>query len=83
MSGSGGDDDAERPSVHREMVAGAHLRAGWDALGTMLSAMIVFGLPAWWVSEALGWVWVLPVSLVLGMAAAIGVVWVRYGVRGP
>ena len=76
-------DESRPPSVHGEMVAGAHLREAWDALGTLLSAMLVFGLPAWWASEALGWVWVLPVSLVLGMAAAIGVIWVRYGVHGP
>ena len=77
--------DREEPpaSVHSQMVAGAHLRQGWDALGTMLSAMLVFGLPAWWLSEALGQVWVLPVALVLGMAAAITTIWVRYADRGP
>ena len=42
--------------------------------------MLVFGLPAWWLSEALDWVWVLPVGLVLGMGAGVGAVWVRYGV---
>ena len=78
------ESDESRPrSVHNQMVAGAHLRQGWDALGTLLSAMLVFGLPAWWVSETLGWVWALPVALVLGMAAAIGLIWVRYGVHGP
>ncbi len=71
------------PSLHAQLVSGEHLRQGWDALGTLLSAMLVFGLPAWWASEALGWVWLLPVSLVLGMAAAIAVIWVRYGVHGP
>ena len=77
----GGD---ERPApVHAQMVAGAHLREAWDALGTLLSAMLVFGLPGWWLSEAVDQVWVLPVGLVLGMAAAIGVIWVRYGVHGP
>ncbi|RBY96583.1 hypothetical protein DQ237_08110 [Blastococcus sp. TF02-8] len=74
---------AERDlSVHTQLVAGAHLRQGWDALGTMLSAMLVFGLPAWWLSEAVDQVWVLPVALVLGMAAAIFAVWVRYSDRG-
>jgi hypothetical protein len=28
-------------------------------------------------------VWVIPVGLVLGMAAAITTIWVRYGVHGP
>ncbi|MCZ2859733.1 hypothetical protein [Blastococcus sp. VKM Ac-2987] len=80
----GGDDAAEGPSsVHGQMVAGAHLREGWDALGTMLSAMLVFGLPAWWLSEALDQVWVLPVALVLGMATAIATIWVRYSDPGP
>ena len=69
--------------LHSQMVAGAHLREGWDALGTMLSAMLVFGLPAWWLSEKLGQRWLLPVALVLGMAAAITAIWVRYSDRGP
>ena len=78
------ESDQHRPdSVHHQMVAGAHLREGWDALGTLLSAMLVFGLPAWWLSEALGWRWVLPVALVAGMGAAIAAIWVRYGVHRP
>ena len=76
--------DAERPpSVHTQMVTGEHLRDGFDALARLLSAMLVFGLPSWWLSEAIGQVWVLPVGLVLGMAAAIALIWVRYGVHGP
>ena len=77
-----GEDERPAP-VHQQMVTGAHLRQGYDALATLLSAMLVFGLPAWWLSEALGQVWVLPVALVLGMAAAIATIWVRYGVSGP
>ena len=77
-------DGPEGPApVHHQMVAGAHLREGWDALGTMLSAMLVFGLPAWWLSETLHQVWVLPLALVLGMATAITTIWVRYADRGP
>jgi hypothetical protein len=79
-----GPEDRDGPApVHQQMVTGAHLREGWDALATMLSAMLVFGLPAWWLSEALDQVWVIPVALVLGMAAAITAIWVRYGVGGP
>ncbi|TYP85889.1 hypothetical protein [Blastococcus xanthinilyticus] len=79
-----GDGAGERPApVHTQMVAGAHLRQGWDALGMLLSGMLVFGLPAWWLSEATGQVWILPVALVLGMAAAIYAVWVRYSDPGP
>ena len=77
-----GPGEGERP-LHAQLVSGADLRQGWDALGTMLSAMLVFGLPAWWLSEAVGQVWVIPVGLVLGMAAAITTIWVRYGVSGP
>jgi uncharacterized membrane protein YfcA len=76
-------DETGPRSVHQQLVTGAHLREPWDALGTLLSAMLVFGLPAWWLSEALDWRWVLPVGLVAGMGAAIGVVWVRYGVHRP
>ena len=77
-----GPGEGERP-LHAQLVSGADLRQGWDALGTMLSAMLVFGLPAWWLSEAVGQVWVIPVGLVLGMAAAITTIWVRYGISGP
>lgn len=84
MSGPLADDDETREqSFHGQLLGGAHLRQGWDALATMLSAMLLFGLPAWWLSEALGWVWVLPVGLVLGMTAALGLVWFRYGVPRP
>ena len=79
--GAPGGPEGSSP-VHQQMVSGAHLRQGWDALGTMLSAMLVFGLPAWWISEATGQVWVLPVALVLGMAAAIFAIWVRYSDPG-
>ncbi len=72
-----------QPSVHAQMVTGAHLTEGFDALARLLSAMLVFGLPSWWLSEAIDQVWVLPVGLVLGMAAAIALIWVRYGVHGP
>ena len=76
-------DDERSPSVHSQLVSGPHLREGWDALATLFSAMLVFGLPAWWLSEAIDQVWVLPVALVLGMGAGIAAVWVRYGVHRP
>ena len=83
MTDPGTGEEQPPASVHAQMVTGAHLRQGWDALATMLSAMLVFGLPAWWLSEALGQVWIIPVALVLGMATAITTIWVRYGVSGP
>lgn len=70
-------------SHHAQMVSGAHLREGWDALATLISAMLLFGLPAWWLSSVTGWIALLPVGLVLGMAAAIALVWFRYGVERP
>ncbi len=76
--------DGEPPApLHAQMVTGAHLDQAWHALATMLSAMLVFGLPSWWLSESLDQVWIIPVGLVLGMAAAIATIWVRYGVHGP
>ena len=78
------ESDEHRPaSVHAQMIAGAHLREGWDALATLFSGVLVLGLPAWWLSSALDQVWVLPVGLVLGMGAGIAAVWVRYGVHRP
>ena len=82
MTGPREDAERDEPSVHTQMIAGAHLRQGWDALGMLLSGVLVFGLPAWWVSEKTGQIWVVPVALVLGMAAAIYAVWVRYSDRG-
>jgi hypothetical protein len=83
VTGPDAGDREEPAPVHAQLVSGAHLRQGYDALATLLSAMLVFGLPAWWLSDALDQVWVLPVGLVLGMAAAITAIWVRYGVEGP
>ena len=48
--------------------------------GTMLSAMLVFGLPAWWLSETAGWVGCCPVGLVAGDGRCDRrTIWVRYG----
>jgi hypothetical protein len=76
-------DESRPPSVHTQLVAGAHLRQGWDALATLFSGVLVLGLPAWWLSSAIDQVWVIPVGLVLGMGAGIAAVWVRYGVHRP
>jgi hypothetical protein len=83
VTGPGPGEEQRPESLHGQLVSGAHLRQGWDALGTLLSAMLVFGLPSWWLGEALGQEWIIPVGLVLGMAAAITTIWVRYGVSGP
>jgi hypothetical protein len=80
MTQSDGD---RRKTVHQKIVGGDDLRQGWDALATLLSGVLVFGLPAWWLSEALDQVWILPVALVLGMGAGIAAVWVRYGIHRP
>lgn len=59
------------------------MREGWDALGMMLSGLLVFALPSWWLGTALDQVWILPVGLVSGMAATVTAVWFRYGVHRP
>ncbi len=74
------NEEEQAPSLHAQVVGGAHLREGWDALATMLSAMLLFGLPAWWLGRALGVAWLVGVGLVLGMTAAVLLVWFRYGV---
>jgi hypothetical protein len=76
-------DDDRPASLHSQMVSGAHLREGWDALATLFSGVLVFGLPAWWLSSAVDQVWITPVGLVVGMGAGIAAVWVRYGVHRP
>ena len=76
-------DEDRPPSVHAQLVSGAHLREGWDALATLFSGVLVFGLPAWWLSSAVDQVWILPVGLVAGMGAGIAAAWVRYGVHRP
>ena len=83
MTDPDGGRDEHRPSLHAQLVSGDHLREGMDALARLLAGVLVFGLPAWWLSEAIDQVWVLPVGLVLGMAASIAAIWVRYGVEGP
>lgn len=75
-----GDEDGASPSLHGQLVGGAHLRQGWDALATLLSAMLLFGLPAWWLAGALDQPWVTGAGLVVGMTAAVLLVWFRYGV---
>lgn len=80
---TGGAPQEDSRTAHAQMMSGAHLREGWDALATMLSAMLLFGLPGWWASEVTGWVWVLPVALVLGMGVAVALVWFRYGTQRP
>ena len=47
-----------------------------------LKNLVPGGLP-WWVSESTGHEWVVPVALILGMAAAIYAIWVRYSDQGP
>lgn len=73
-------EEERAPGFHAQLVGGAHLRQGWDALATLLSAVLLFGLPAWWLGEVLGQRWVVGVGLVLGMTAAVLLVWFRYGV---
>ncbi|MGL5856939.1 MAG: hypothetical protein ACRC35_00760 [Angustibacter sp.] len=53
--------------------------AAWNIVATLMSGLLGFGLPAWLVGRVLGWEWLVGVGLLVGMAAALTVVWFRYG----
>jgi ATP synthase protein I len=57
--------------------------AGWNIVATMLSGLLGFGLPAWLLARWTSWPWITGVGLVAGMAAALVVVWFRYGTQRP
>ena len=51
----------------------------WTALAYLLSGPLVYGGAGWALDVWLGTRWLLPVGIVLGMAAAVYLVYVRYG----
>lgn len=51
----------------------------WDAFGLVASGITVWGGVGWLVSEWLDNVVFLMLGLLVGMAAALYLVWVRYG----
>lgn len=57
------------------------LGGAWHSMSVLMSGLLMFGVPAWFIGRALDQGWVFPVGLVVGMGAGIGAVWVRYGVQ--
>ncbi len=51
----------------------------WNATSYLLSGLLGLGLPAWTLDRWLGWGWLTPVGLLAGMAAALYLIWFRYG----
>ena len=52
----------------------------WNVVSTLMSGLLGFGVPGFLLDRWLGTdVWFTLVGLVLGMAAALTVVWFRYG----
>lgn len=62
----------------RERLAEA---VGWNIIATMMSGLLGFGLPAWLLARWTSWEWITGVGLILGMAAALTIVWFRYGTQ--
>lgn len=57
--------------------------AAWNITATLMSGLLGFGLPAYFLARATGWEWLTGVGLVGGMALALTVVWFRYGTFRP
>jgi hypothetical protein len=51
----------------------------WSAVSLMISGLLVWGGAGFGVSKWLDQTWPLPVGILLGMAGAMYLVWVRYG----
>jgi ATP synthase protein I len=51
----------------------------WNIMAYLMSGLLGFGLPAWLLDQWLGTDWITLVGLLAGMAAAITVIWFRYG----
>lgn len=76
-----GDDDpspSEQPAGGRSAGARASDDA-WSATSLMLSGLIVWGGAGWLVGRWLDATWPIPVGILVGMAGALYLVWVRYG----
>ncbi len=51
----------------------------WNITATMLSGVLAFGLPGWWLARWLDQQWVTGLALLLGMGLALTLIWFRYG----
>jgi ATP synthase protein I len=63
--------DSDQPTVP-ESVA-------WNITATLMSGLLGFGVPGWLLAHWLAQPWIVGVALVAGMAAALTIVWYRYG----
>ena len=72
---------AERQRLWRE--AGGE-SVPWAGGSSLFSGVLLLGGLGWLAQHLTGWLWPLPVGIVLGMAAALTSLWFRYGVdRSP
>ena len=56
----------------------------WNVVSTLMSGLLGFGIPGFLLDRWLGADgWLTLLGLVLGMAAALTVVWFRYGTQRP
>lgn len=74
-------DDSEKLSLLRP---GQWMRPlpesnGWGALNTLISGILAFTLIGWLAGRALGLPWLAMIGMFAGAAAAMTVIWFRYG----
>lgn len=55
----------------------------WYAGSSLISGALLLGGAGWLLDRWLGWTWLLPVGVVLGMGAGMTSLWFRYGVARP
>jgi F0F1-type ATP synthase assembly protein I len=72
--------DTSRPRPDDEHREGALPESrAWNIVSYLMAGLLGFGLPAWLLDQWLGTTWLTLVGLVVGMAVAMLVIWVRYG----
>ena len=60
---------------------GALASAGpWHAGALLPAGVLLYGGAGWLLDRWLGWEWLTPVGVVVGLAAALTSIWFRYGV---
>jgi ATP synthase protein I len=74
---------AQQAERQRLWAEAEHEPVAWYAGSTLLSGVLVLGGSGWLLERWLGWSWLVPVGVVLGMAAAMTTLWFRYGVARP
>lgn len=53
--------------------------AGWAGVQTMISSVMLLGIPGYLLDRWLGTSWIVAIGLILGMALALTILWFRYG----